>query len=173
MQWPTDLLRTLHDFAGPWPLATAITKAYDHKSENWAHGETVQFPLCGYDSRMNPRGWSLWLEVEFEFSVVLGKEVSKLTLRTTVERDDWPGTGIYKTELDFFSLQELLDFLPKLDQILPKGCNIIAPLHVVIFSEDEYIYYDHDWPGLDLFNQSTFEQILPRLYSPSLVFHLM
>ena len=173
MQWPTDLLRTLHSFAGPWPLATAIARAYDHMAENWAHGEIVKFALAGYDTRMNHLGWSLFLEVEFKFYTVSNKEQSKLSLRTLVERDDWSGDATWKSEFVFWSLDALLKFLPRLDEILPKGCYIINPLEVVIYEEDFYIYYDYEWAErLDLFSQTNFADLLTHLYSPSTSLYL-
>ena len=166
MVLPADLLRTVWEFAGPWPLQAAVEKAYDFMAENWSEGEKVDFPLCDYDSLLTQHGWALILSVEYRFSLdYANRPTVQLTLRTMVERDDWPGNGYWESTFDFWSLEELVEFLPRLNDILPKGCDLVTnKLYVDIDNnrDDLYIFYPYEWPfpENDIFSTNLFPAIL-------------
>ncbi len=163
---PEDLMWLLHQFAGPWTLEQAIVQAYDHCADSFSDGEKVCFPICNYDHQLTRDGWSLFIEINFTFRVYGPKETSQLTLKVTVERDDWPGDGLWEMTFDFWSLEEILAFLPRLGELLPKSCELVErQLWVEVDTDDYYIFYPRTWPewNSDIFSSNSFPALLRLL----------
>ena len=163
---PPDLQHLLWQFAGPWTLKDAVIAAYDYHAENFSQNEDWKVLICNYDTCLN-KG-DLTMTFTFEF-MVLPLRV-RIGLQVMHERVDWPGQCDTTANFDFWSLDEVLEFLPKIETLLPKGVVFDEKLLIEIDPEEDYVHYGYSYPDLamphpDIFSLCSFAEVVERFFS--------
>ena len=160
---PPDLQHLLYQFAGPWTLKAALIAAYDYHAFNFSQEEKWDACILNYDSCLN-RGD---LTLSFMFDFMVHPLRSRICLTVLHERTEWPGQCDTEAHFDFWSLDEIVDFLPKIVTLLPKGVFVREKLLIEIEPEEDYIHYPEDYnlPSHDFFSVSSYAEVVSRFFS--------
>jgi len=154
---PKDLQVLLHEFAGPWRLETALTTAYDFFAEQFQN-DKWKVHISNYDHCCTTGD----IELTFGFYFTVDPDTVQIQLTLDHELCDWPGYGCHTAVFDFWSIDEVLEFLPKLGSLLPKGINFCEELVVCVDPEFHYIHYPdcYEIENTDMVSNMPLETVL-------------
>ena len=164
---PTDIRRLLFEFCGPWTLKEALKTCYENVCYNMEEWDvtTVNWETAfeGPDGSCDPV-----LSFQFSWHSPCSRGM-KITLTMEVERENWAGCCTNTSKFDFQSLEHLLEYLPKLDCMLPKGVHQVEPILVYVEESQHHLFYgEEDMPTPDPCALMCFKKWNQRFFKRSL-----